>query len=420
MKRAARQGGASQLVRRPNAVGHSISASSRIKVLRFGGAFPLVFAVFIFCQTSLLDTLIGKSGAALLLTATLAISLTGILLAHGVRVINGGNLPVLLCIAASCTAGALIFYDFDFAISSIAKLIYLSVVAQLCLHPRFGNALIASADLGFALVVCIFTLSIAGVIPTFSIETAETVKFSGGFNNPNVGPFFLYSSFLVFVAFGMWRRALLAVLVLLFCYFQLDISSTTRTFAAAMVLLGWLIMTILPARLFSVVHSLALTTLMVVGSIIYLSPFIAPVMLDDYVGGVLDFALSQRIWILANDFTTHSNTLVGFTLNPLDSTYSELIYIAGPFFFLITVYRLIRIFFHSGSSTLLSLQLFLLGFLVAGLVESSLFTLTPLSLFFMVFIFKGTRACLSIRAYGNALGTVVPTALKREALGPAT
>lgn len=373
---------------------HSETSPGWANLLTFGGAFPIVFAVFVICQTSLLKALVGQLGAVHLLSFALTFSLVALSISHSTSVVKAVFTPVILGIVLSSLICGVLYLEFENAVSSLIKLVYLLIIAQVSSHPLFSRALIVSADLVFLIVLAIFVFAVWGVIPSDTFETVERVKFTGGFNNPNNGPFFLHSSFLIYVAFGLWRRVILVVVVIFFSHFYLDISSNTAMLSSALIVLVWSCMKFLKLRLFSAVLSLVLVLLLIFGAVVYLLPFLTPAVLDDYVGGVLDFTLSHRIWILANEFVKSGNSLAGFVLTPIDSTYSEIIYFAGPLFFLLALVRLFSVLSFAASTNLLGIQLFLLGFLVSGLVESSLFTVTPISLFFMIFVSRGVNACL--------------------------
>jgi hypothetical protein len=364
-----------------------------INYLTYGGAFPLVFAIFALCQTILLGSIIGKPGVVFLMGLVMLLSLIVIFLFHQKFFFNAFRSSKFWIAALSISVCGALYLEINLAINNFIKLFYIAILAHLASARGFNRALIVGSDLVFGIVVIVFVLALNGVIPSEVFETVDRIKYTGGFNNPNTGPFFLVSSFLIYVAFGLWRRASLVCFVLIFIYFKFDISSTTLTASSVMVLMFWGFMRLMGGRFLSLSLAFLLITLLSLGGGVYLSPFLAPGILNDHVGGLIDLALSYRLWILSNDFILSNNSFVGFVLQPIDSAYVEIIYFAGPPFFVLVLLRLIGVISFKKSVDVLGIQLFLLGFLVAGFAETLLFTLTPISLFFVNFLFKGISKC---------------------------
>ncbi len=363
----------------------------RAKILTFGGAFPIVFAFYVICQTTYFNFLIGKHHTNYLLSFTLLFSLLGVFILYTQKISRVIRSPIILVVISSALLSIIFYHDLQFYLSSLSKFIYLIILAQLYGHPLFDRALMFSADLVLSIVITILILAVGGVIPAEIFVADERVKFTGGFHNPNVAPFFLFSSLLIYLVFGLWRRAFFVVVIIYFAFFYLEISSATRLLGASFVMIAWACMRLLNSRIFYRVLSIVLFLLPIFGAFIYLLPFLGHDFLDKYVGGELDKVLSYRIWILANDFIEPTNGLLGFKLVTIDSTYSEIIYFAGPLFFILLLIRLLSLMRSGSGLRLQGVQLFLLGFFTTGLVESSLFTLTPMSLCFMIFIFRGHR-----------------------------
>jgi hypothetical protein len=354
-------------------------------ILLFGGAFPLVFSLFVLSATAGMHSAIEKSGSDLVMAIALFFSAIKLIKSHGRRVFNGISSPFIIIFFIFSVCLNFAYLDNDFAINSIIKFFYMCLVAQLASDIRFKPSIMISADIVFGLTILIVFLSSLGIVSSLTFETVDRVKFTGGFNNPNTGPFLIFSSFLVYVFFQNLRRSLFAVISIFYGYFYMNISSNTVIISATTVLLMWLLMVSFNKYIFSFLVKLLIISLFSFGLICYMLPFAYPEILINQVDGPIDIITSFRIWILAYDFVVPVDSWLGFRLNPVDSTYVEIIYFAGPVFLCLLVSKLFKLTMMKFGKSQFGVYLFLIGLSLYGLMETSLYTLTTTSLLVVAF-----------------------------------
>lgn len=281
----------------------------------------------------------------------------------------------MLALGSILLAGV-IFSDWN---SLLAILVKAAIVVFLALHAsKDPRVLISMADTGVLATLLIGFLAYGGLIPSQFSQTSVWTKNYFGFINPNIAPYFLFSSAFVFFFYGRMVRFFLVAIILAILWFRFQVFS--RTFIAGGVML---LTYVLVARWRSLEAALsrALPVLLGIATGVYL--ILAVLLIANALsakGGWIedvDYFFSQRLWFLSRVSlrVTEAGSLI--RLKPFDSIYYEAVFLLGPYF----AFALWRLIFMraSGATHLNAARIYgLYVFLTVGLFEGLFLKFSPM------------------------------------------
>ncbi len=274
----------------------------------------------------------------------------------------------MLALASILLVGVM-FSDWSSLLAVLAKAV---IVVFLALHAsKDPRVLISMADTGVLAVLLIGSLAYWGLIPSQFSQTSVWTKNYFGFINPNIGPYFLFSSAFVFYFYGRMVRFSLVVSILALLWFQFQVFSRTFIAGSAMLLAYVLVVR---SRFLEAALSRALAILLGLATVMYL--ILAILLIGNAVsakGGwlqVVDYFFSQRLWFLSEVSMRVTNAGSLIRLKPFDSIYYEVVFLLGPYF----IFALWRLFYcrlsggvHLGAARVYGLYVFLTVGLFEGL-----------------------------------------------------
>lgn len=347
------------------------------KNARQGRYYMFVAAVlYVFSQTALLLELKDLVTAAALLLFLLAV--TGELTANRqARVFL--QRPSFLLSGSLVIIFAAMVVDSD-NLAVIPKLIILLLATPLFMSAEGLKTIESYADGALLSVMLIAVLAISQLIPSAQFSAHDLwVKESGGFSNPNNGPYFIYISSLIYFINARLKKAFLSIASLMLL-FSFDIFSRTY-FAVTILLFAATLCDVRFSRHLKYAHlfiGLIALIVMLAGIYFYLGVVLFPRNLQNLQGSPLDLITSLRISVALEDAAYSSNSIIGISVTRLDSLYVEMIYTCGPAFLLVFFWRFVRNLFQFKPNSIgARAQIAVSATLIAGLFEIQILNITP-------------------------------------------
>ena len=287
--------------------------------------------------------------------------------------------------------------DFDNLVV-IYKIVILLLATTLFLSPRGLATVERYADGALLSVIFIAILAKLQVIPSEQYSAHELwQKESGGFSNPNNGPYFVYVCMLIYFIRVNLKKASIAMGLLIFLFYS-DVFSRTYLVLTTLLFVATICNVKFP-RLLRPLHGLVgLIALiaMLAGLFFYIGIFMYPDILQRFQGTPLDLITSYRISIALEGGVYNSDSILGVSFTRLDSLYVELIYSCGPLFLLFFFVQFLRNLFASHpNSTEMRIHIGISAVLIAGLFEIQLFNITPVGP--MILLYGITKIKISPR-----------------------
>lgn len=218
------------------------------------------------------------------------------------------------------------------------------------------------ADIVLILIFITLVLTWLGFIANLDFNI---IKSSGGFWNPNVGPFFLWGSFLAYVLYSKQFRTLLCFSLLAFMVLM-KVYSLTYFGVMACCYVGVLINFFFRDNNFMKILYISLIGLtLTVGISFFICSFFYPDVLNYLLP--FDEFFSLRVSNAAYYFSKSGDSLSGTVLLQLDSIYSEIIFFIGIPILPILFFRRFLTIYKFGN---LQLVVFL-SLLVSGLFQGT-------------------------------------------------
>lgn len=262
----------------------------------------------------------------------------------------------------------------------IIKVVILLLATTLFLSPRGLAAVERYADGALLSVIFITLLSNLQVIPSVQYSAHESwQKESGGFSNPNNGPYFIYVCMLIYFISAELKKAVIAMGLMIFLFYSNVFSRTY--FVITTLLFAATICNVKFPRLLRPLHMLVgliALVAMLAGLYFYIGIFLYPDILQNFQDTPLDFITSYRITIALGGGVYSSDSILGVSFTRLDSLYVELVYSCGPLFSLFFFGLFLRnLFVFHPNSTETRIHMGISAVLIAGLFEIQLFNITP-------------------------------------------
>lgn len=278
----------------------------------------------------------------------------------------------------------------------ILKIVILLLATTLFLNPRGLATVERYADGALLSVIIIAILAKLQVIPTEQYSAHELwQKESGGFSNPNNGPYFVYVCMLIYFIKAKLKKAYITMGLLIFLYHS-DVFSRTYLVLTILLFVATLCNVKFPRLLRSLHMMVGLIALvaMLAGLYFYIGIFMYPDILQRFQGTPLDLITSYRITVALSEPVYSSDSILGFSFTRLDSLYVELIYSCGPVFLFLFFTLFVRnLFVFHPNSTETRIHLGVSAVLIAGLFEIQLFNITPVGT--VIFLYVITKIKIS-------------------------
>lgn len=249
---------------------------------------------------------------------------------------------VCVCLLLSMAISGILFAGYAATFVSIAKvaLILLFMVVH---YEKNNHFLLKLADVGVLTLVALGVATGAGVEEASMISNGVWEKYSLGFMNPNIGPYFAFAS--LYVYFVMKAETRFWLLFLLIITSSIMFSIYSRTFLMGSVLLAvYQLVKRSHVDLVKVVRLFAWIVFFASVASVAVAVFL--VLGEGAVNGVfgsIDAVSSARLFFMAkNPFVVSSSGPI-IWMKAFDSIYYELVFILGPYvvFWLLVWWRLV-------------------------------------------------------------------------------
>ena len=303
-----------------------------------------------------------------------------------------------ILILVSLVIAATLFSGIEHLIVTILKfaLIFAFIVI---LVVKNNKILIIMADAGILCLISLGILNSLELIASKNFDNQIWIKNNLAFNNPNIGPFFAFSSLFVYftkrenckfwllsalvisswLILNFYSRTLLLGVSLLIAYklielFCLDVNKFTKFFIWALLL--------------STIASFTLGVALIAGWVTS----------TNVIYQKINTYSSARLFLMSkNPFVVSSSGQI-VTIDAFDSIYYELIFILGPYF----IYRIItfwrRVVVNANLITPHCNKIYAVAvFFYLGLFEGLIFKFSPLIIFVGGIIFCNTKDQESIK-----------------------
>lgn len=275
----------------------------------------------------------------------------------------------------------------------LAKVTYLLACTSVLFAARLSAIFVRIADLTVGMVTAIVLLAKAGLLPSVMFEAGDVVKYSAGFTNPNTPSYFLFSAIGTYFLFLDRRRLAIAVAAMVLVTL-LGAYSRTYLFGAALLVLVafgpqrrfWLQMMRWPLASIALLFAAA-------GCVFFLIAAFYPVLVQPLVMSPLDIVTSLRFSTAIEYMYSSAPTLSGVQFEAQDSMFYEIALVLGPLYTLLFFGGLLVIIRNSMQEPAAHRLLMLAVVVVlTGLMQSMLFSLTPLAVITFSIAFIGRRS----------------------------
>lgn len=288
---------------------------------------------------------------------------------------------------------AILFNELSSTAYMVCKLVLVLCLA--IITKRIGGYLLLSlADIGVATVVMFAVLANIGWVPNNpSVFNGNWVKNYIGFINPNIGPFFIFSSLFVYFLMEDKKRFWSCALLIFFSWKYLNVFS--RTFiVGTMLLLIYNFLQFFPKKchlwfrpinyltLGSTICYLLISLLVILGFINIYDNFLA----------YLDKLLSARLTKMAEIPFLVSESGPIMKIYPIDSIYYELLFLLGPFAFFMWLKYYYDLVYDRNQKKISQIEIYALNiFLLIGLVEGLFAKFSSMLVTVIMIMFIGSK-----------------------------
>jgi hypothetical protein len=245
-----------------------------------------------------------------------------------------------------------LFQNFEVAITTLLKYIFIISFLNLFLKKEYLRVYIYLADILFITTLFIIIFSQLSIVPTMNSSNMNWIKNYGGFINPNIPPFFILNSLVIYYIFDCKRRFIFTFSTLFLLANTVAIFSRTVLGGSVILLLLFIINETKNTLIIKKYLKYFFIILLFVGIFIVIYPLLFKVNYLYFTNFTnfnydifeynypnlvyIDNLLSNRIYMLYQIFYNfEGNSLSGYVFKAIDNIYYEFIYINGIYFLIL-------------------------------------------------------------------------------------
>lgn len=306
-----------------------------------------------------------------------------------------------LYLLMSLVGSLFLFYNID-DYKNLLKLI--AVIPIILLYSKnYGKLLIISSNAMFAAVTAIIFLSVFGIVEGRYYENVNWVKYSAGFKNPNIPPFFLLSCALGYFAVNNYKKFYMLVIAYFIFYNFLNIHSRVATIGIIS-LLCFLMAKIIKAEIL-LIKFLAFCALILFLAVLLLITSDIAILDNSFLFHVDEFLSGRLLYLLRIELIWESLSHYIY-IPPVDMFYLELMKYFGIYPLILLIAYLINWFVRKDANSLRghNFNISFIVILLCGFFEGFLLKITP-SLFLIIVFFMSIFLANAQSRYGIIRGS---------------